>query len=65
MIIDITDETVALLSYLEQRGMTEGEACTVLAAALESLIADPTMARAFIRVMASKLNVNDELRRPQ
>jgi hypothetical protein len=39
--IDPGEETVALLSYLEQRKMTEGEAAAVMGMALEALMRIP------------------------
>jgi hypothetical protein len=58
----LTDEVLALLDFLESRDLPPQRACVVMGAALESLIDDPTNARAFIRVLARKLRIEDELR---
>jgi hypothetical protein len=59
---NIFDESVELLTYLETRDLSEKEACAVMGIALQSLFADPTEARMFIRVLASQLHVSDELK---
>lgn len=59
---DLINESAQLLSYLEQRKLSEQEACAVMGIAMESLIADPTEARQFIRLLANRLRVSDELR---
>jgi hypothetical protein len=62
MMIDFADEATLLLAYLEERNLTEKEACAVISIALQSLIANPAEARVFIRVLADQLRVADELR---
>lgn len=61
-LVDLINESAEFLSYLEVRKLSEQEACAVMGLALESLIADPTESRHFIRLLAHRLHVSDELR---
>jgi hypothetical protein len=59
---DLADEATLLLAYLEERELSEEEACAVIGIALSSLIASEDEARSFIRILASNLRIPDELR---
>lgn len=52
---DLTKEVVDLLTYLEDRDLSEKDACAVMGMALQSLIVDPAAARAFLETLAAGL----------
>jgi hypothetical protein len=53
--MDITQEVVDLLTYLEDQGLSEDQACAVMGMALQSLIKDEAGARAFIDALTRAL----------
>jgi hypothetical protein len=52
---NLTDETEALMHYLQDRGLTPGEACAAMGLSITCLISDKKKARGFVRTLARQL----------
>jgi len=52
--MNLKDEAIKLLTYLERRKLTGDEACTVMGVALQGLIADQAAMDLFVRILTQK-----------
>ena len=52
---EFQEEVIELLNYLEERGLSERESCSVIGETIVSLIADKETARKFLHILQSRL----------
>jgi|GEM_PF-3671407 len=60
--IDLANETVELLNYLESRNLNKTESSAVIGFALEALFEEPAHAREFLSTFAKVMNITDMLK---
>jgi hypothetical protein len=53
----LTDETELLLTYLEERGLTELEATAVMGQAIAALLKDDATKRHFLQVLQKSMGI--------